>query len=138
MNTKRLLQITAIIALTACAARSGSPDAEWNGGTETSGEIRIDVLNHNFSDATIWAVIRESSRRRLGVVTGKTDETYVLEWDFTQPLRLEIDLLAGSRCLTRPRSGILRSACPMMSSCEPMQTAAVVFIRAAHSIGSCV
>jgi len=102
MNTKRLLQITAILALTSCAARSGSPDAEWNGGNETSGEIRIDVLNHNFSDATIWAVIRESSRRRLGVVTGKTDETYVLEWDFTQPLRLEIDLLAGSRCLTRP------------------------------------
>ena len=102
MNTKRLLQITAIVALTSCAARSGSPDAEWNGGAETSGEIRIDVLNHNFSDATIWAVIRESSRRRLGVVTGKTDETYVLEWDFTQPLRLEIDLLAGSRCLTRP------------------------------------
>lgn len=101
MTMRRLLQLSLLLALTSCATSAGGRESR-EAASHGDDEIRIDILNHNFSDATIWAVIRESSRRRLGVVTGKTDETYVLEWDFTQPLRLEIDLLAGARCLTRP------------------------------------
>jgi len=93
----RLIRLAALLAVASCASASGAPGPSRQGGDE----IHIDVLNHNFSDATIWAVAREAKRNRLGVVTGKTDASYVLAWDFVQPLRLEIDLLAGPRCLTR-------------------------------------
>lgn len=100
MTMTRLLQLAALFALTSCAASAGGREgreAAWRG----DGEIRIDILNHNFSDATIWVFVRNAHRNRLGTVTGKTDESYVLPWDFTQPLSLEIKLLAGPRCLTR-------------------------------------
>ncbi len=100
MTMKRLLQLTVLLALTSCATSAGGREGreqERQGATE----IRIDILNHNFSDATVWVLVRNAHRERLGTVTGKTDETYVLEWDFTQPLSLEIKLLAGPRCLTR-------------------------------------
>lgn len=63
--------------------------------------IRIEVINRNFSDATLWA-ISTGGRQRLGIVTGKTDATFTLDWDFSQPLQIEIDLLAGERCVTAP------------------------------------
>ena len=31
---------------------------------------------------------------------GKGDETFRLTWSFPQPLSIEIDLLAGGRCVT--------------------------------------
>ena len=100
MTMKRLLQLTVLLALTSCATSAGGREgreAAWR----RDGEIRIDILNHNFSDATIWVFVSNAQRERLGTVTGKTDESYVLPWDFTQPLSLEIKLLAGPRCLTR-------------------------------------
>jgi hypothetical protein len=41
-------------------------------------------------------------RQRLGVVTGITTANYQLEWDQPQELQLEIDMLAGDKCLTPP------------------------------------
>lgn len=70
-------------------------------GRAGSGQIRIEVINRNFSDATLWA-ISPGGRQRLGIVTGKTDATFTLDWDFSQPLQIEIDLLAGERCVTAP------------------------------------
>lgn len=70
-------------------------------GRAGSGQIRIEVINRNFSDATLWAISR-SGRQRLGIVTGKTDASFTLDWDFPQPLQIEIHLLAGERCVTAP------------------------------------
>ncbi len=97
MTMRRMLHFIMLLALTSCATSAGGREEAWRG----DGEIRIDILNHNFADATIWVFVRDAHRERLGTVTGKTDETYVLDWDFTQPLSLEIKLLAGPRCLTR-------------------------------------
>ncbi len=97
MTIRRLLQLAVLLALTSCATSAGSREAARLG----NGEIRIDILNNNFSDATIWVFVGNTQRDRLGTVTGKTEETYVLPWDLSQPLSLEIKLLAGPRCLTR-------------------------------------
>lgn len=63
--------------------------------------IRIEVQNHNWSDATLHA-LRGAERHRLGVVIGKTDARYVMEWPTSMQLRIEIDLLAAESCVTRP------------------------------------
>ncbi|MEZ4415843.1 MAG: hypothetical protein R3E10_08805 [Gemmatimonadota bacterium] len=62
-------------------------------------DIRIDVLNLNFSDATLWA-LRGGERIRLGIVRGKQEESFELSWPVSLPLRVEMDFLAGPRCVT--------------------------------------
>lgn len=63
-------------------------------------EVQIQVKNHNFSDATVWALVRDGRRTRLGYVTGKTDAVFTMPWRFPEPLRLEFDLIADVRCVT--------------------------------------
>ena len=62
--------------------------------------VRIEVLNRNFADATIRAIVA-GARRTLGRVTGHTNRTFRLDWPYSRPLRIEIDLLAGQNCITR-------------------------------------
>ncbi len=64
-------------------------------------EVKIHVTNLNFSDATLY-LVTPGSRQRLGIVTGKRSATYTVPWRFSTELRLEIDLLAGAKCTTRP------------------------------------
>ena len=63
-------------------------------------EIRIHILNLNFQDATVWAMVRDGHRERLGTVSGKREAWFTMPWRFSQPLRLEFDLVAGPRCRT--------------------------------------
>lgn len=62
-------------------------------------QIRIEVINNNFNDATLHAR-RGNERQRLGVVTGKSGATYVIDWPISMPLQIEIALLAGGSCRT--------------------------------------
>lgn len=91
-----------VVAAGACAQGGrpiqGDPFSASGDGPQT---ITIHVRNLNFSDATLWAVSR-SGRQRLGVVTGKGDAVFRTSWTFPQPLQIEIDLLAGERCITEP------------------------------------
>lgn len=63
-------------------------------------EVQIQVKNHNFSDATVWALVRDGRRTRLGYVTGKSDAVFTMPWTFSEPLRIEFDLIADVRCVT--------------------------------------
>lgn len=62
-------------------------------------EIRIEVRNDNFHDATVYA-IRLGLRQRLGWVVGFGKDTFKFRWP-TGDLRLEIDLLANGRYYTQ-------------------------------------
>lgn len=97
--TRRLLQASTLLAgalaVSACAARGG-PDSPYAAGSD---RITIEVDNHNWSDATLWAH-RAGARQRLGVVGGKKRASFDMDWSFSQPLEVEIDLLAGGRCIT--------------------------------------
>ena len=93
----------ATLLLGACAGTgsnvSDSPFSAADGEREI---VQIQVLNNNFSDATLWAVVMDSRRIRLGNVTGKTDASFSIPWRFSEPMRIEIDMVAGPRCRTRP------------------------------------
>ena len=82
-----------------CASATGSPGTPF-GEEALDTSVRIYVTNLNFSDATLWAVT-QGSRRRLGILTGKTEEVFTLPWETSLDLQIEIDLLAGPRCTTR-------------------------------------
>lgn len=94
----RLATGATALVLTACAGqRAPSPYT----GTEGATTVELEVRNDNFADATLHA-LRGTERIRLGVVGGHGGRTFRLDWRFSQPLRIEIDLLAGGRCVTEP------------------------------------
>lgn len=99
---------TSLTALTLAFLASGCA----GGGTPTSDgpfaaaadgpqTVSIHVRNLNFSEARLWAVSR-GGRQRLGVIDGKGDAVYRITWAVAEPMQIEIDLLAGPRCLTEP------------------------------------
>lgn len=90
------------LALGGCASGgqtvAGEGDPFDQGARPSS--VRIIVQNRNFSDVRLYAH-RRGSRRMLGSVTGKQDREFTLDWNMTDPLAIEIDMIAGPRCITR-------------------------------------
>jgi hypothetical protein len=87
-----------LVLLTGCSHAGGSSKAYF-ASDPGANSIRVYVTNRNFMDATIWAV-STGTRRKLGIVTGKTDAVFTIPWDIPTGLWLEIDMLAGGRCTT--------------------------------------
>jgi hypothetical protein len=100
MNTvmRRALPLVAALALGGCASGgSGSNGGPFAGRGEPA---LLEVINHNFNDATIWAVFR-AERIRLGTVTGKTSARFQLSPErLFEPVYMEIDLVGGVHCVT--------------------------------------
>jgi hypothetical protein len=100
-NVTRHTLAGALLAATACA--SGGPQSGGSPFSEDLAErqeVRIAIQNNNFSDATLWTLVRDGRRQRLGIVTGKTESVFTVPWTFSEPLRIEFDLVAGPRCVT--------------------------------------
>lgn len=99
-----LLRVTLYVTLFSLLPLAGCSGAGRAPGTAFASEgransIRVYVTNRNFMDATVWAV-SAGSRRRLGIVTGKREGVFTVPWEFSTELWLEIDMLAGRRCVT--------------------------------------
>ena len=62
-------------------------------------EVRLHVQNLNFNEARLFA-IGLGKRTRLGIVGGKRDAVFSIPWDHSEPIRIEIDILAGPKCTT--------------------------------------
>jgi hypothetical protein len=103
--TKAAVLGLVVIASTACLAqgRAIGPDP-FRGGSAGpsggSGEIRIQIRNSNFNEATVYAV-RVGNRRRLGRVQGATDQQFRMPWPYSAQLHFEVDLLASRGCTTQ-------------------------------------
>jgi hypothetical protein len=82
----------------ACARLGGGPENPFDQDRGPS-QVRIIVINNDFNDATLFA-LGSGERRRLGVVTGKTEASYVIPWRLSGPLRIEINILAAGSCTT--------------------------------------
>ena len=63
--------------------------------------INIEIINHSFEDVTLHATW-PGDRVRLGFVTGTRTVNFMLPWARSEMLQIEIDLLAGSECITLP------------------------------------
>ena len=92
------LALASVFGLSACAGRGPTSDP-FSGGFGEPRPVRIEVVNNNFNDATIWAVY-PADRIRLGTVTGKSQSTFSLRTRLAQPVYMEIDLVGGERCVT--------------------------------------
>ena len=98
---KTLMSLAALVVIAACATpgrvvERGEP---FTRDAVAEGTVRLRVQNDNFMDARLYAV-GSSSRQHLGIVAGKQQAVLEIPWDFSKPLRIEIDLLAGPKCTT--------------------------------------
>jgi hypothetical protein len=67
-------------ALSASCVRGGG-QTSFSGGTFASAEpVQITVKNNDFRDAVLYAVWDRRAPQRVGLVTGKTEQTFAVEW----------------------------------------------------------
>jgi len=92
--------LAGVVIISGCASARTSGGNAFSQDMAERNEVEIQVLNFNFADATIWLLVRDSRRMRLGYVTGKSDAVFTIPWTFSEPVRLEFDLLATTRCIT--------------------------------------
>ncbi len=83
------------LGVTACASAGASP---FDDGVEP-GTVHVEVDNQNFYDATIY-VLSGAGERRLGIVRGKTEKTFVARLVGPDHIRLRVRLLAGASFTT--------------------------------------
>ena len=64
-------------------------------------DVRLTVHNNDFRDAVVYAVWSStpvatgaSGRRRVGMVTGKTSQTFTFQWQ-ASVVRIQADFIAG-------------------------------------------
>ena len=87
------------LAAAGCAS-TGTASSPFSDAAPADDQIRIEVRNLNWNEARLYAV-STGRRIRLGTVGGNQDAVYTLDWDFSLPLALEIQLVAGASCTTR-------------------------------------
>jgi len=88
----------ALAALVAGCASVQEPRPDPFSASPTSDEVWLTVENNDFRDATIHAVWN-GVRRRVGTVTGKTSETFRMDWR-SEDVQLAIDFLGGGGYLS--------------------------------------
>lgn len=94
-----LLVVPLSVLLTGCATGQPLEDPYEITSGNRPPRIELVVRNMNFLDARLYA-LRQSGRRLIGEVGGKQDAQFELEWPISEPLRIEIDMVAGPRCVT--------------------------------------
>jgi hypothetical protein len=85
--------IPVALALVALAAACGPRDPSSVRSTQRE-PVRLTVQNNRFEDATIHALWEGGARRRVGMVTGTTTQTFTFDW-VSDVVRLEVDFIAA-------------------------------------------
>jgi hypothetical protein len=87
--------IVLALATAGCASFSGEETRSgWDVGGDRRETVRLTVTNQNFSDARVYA-LWNGERRRLGLVTGNSSQTFTMDWRPGATLRIEVDFVAG-------------------------------------------
>jgi len=97
--TRGTVLAAAVLMLASCSSTAAPGSVTPFTDTVADRSIEIIVDNRNWSDARLYA-IRRGARTSLGVVGGKDQRTFRMDWPIAETLQIEIHMLAGPRCLT--------------------------------------
>lgn len=97
------LALVAVLALAASSCGKGFAQAKnpFAPASADETEVEVRVENQNFGDATVH-VLRGGERIRLGNVTGKSDQSFTLRWNFSLTMEFQIEIIGGQGCAVRP------------------------------------
>lgn len=80
-----------------CGVAQSSSNPFDRGGP---GRVTLEVFNDGWEQVTLHVETR-GGRRYLGRVEGESQETFTFVLEVSQEIAIEVDVLAGGRCLTR-------------------------------------
>lgn len=95
----RRWSLFALVAAASCASGSNARNSAEPFANSRPTTVRIIVQNRNFQDARLYTY-RRGTRSMLGVVGGKEDSDFVIDWDLPEPMYMSIDLIGGGQCRT--------------------------------------
>ena len=91
-----------VIPLMLTAVLLGCGGGQGPGSMDGSASvIRVTVQNDDFRDAVIYANWQGSTRRRMGMATGKASNTFSTQWQ-ASVVQLEAHFIAGGTVLSEP------------------------------------
>lgn len=92
---RAVLALALTLVTAGCASFAGGESRSgWDVGGEGRETVSLRVSNQNFSDARVYA-LWNGERRRLGLVTGNSSQTFTMDWRPGATLRIEVDFVAG-------------------------------------------
>lgn len=100
---RRVLVASTLVFLFGCSGFTPDPRAPSTEPFTDTGRpdsITLLVQNRNFSDARLF-LLRSGATLPLGVVNGKGEEEFKVDWRISEPIRIRIEILAGPSCTTR-------------------------------------
>ena len=89
-----LAMLVTLVAAGCASFAGGESRSGWDVGGEGRETVSLRVSNQNFSDARVYA-LWNGERRRLGLVTGNSSQTFTMNWRPGATLRIEVDFVAG-------------------------------------------
>ncbi|MDA0313325.1 MAG: hypothetical protein O2992_14590 [Gemmatimonadetes bacterium] len=95
---RAIATVCALVLMSVCIGRLGKgPDPFGSRAEQGREQLRVEIQNLNFNDATVFA-LRQGQRIRLGEVTGKSDGKFTVEWNLALPVEFMIDFVGGQSC----------------------------------------
>ena len=98
LRTLGAVVFASVLLVAGCAS---SPDNPLQGVPDHETPVRVTVQNQDFYDAVIYANWIGSTRQRVGMVTGKTTETFEMPWR-AEAVRFEADFVSGGSIFFDP------------------------------------
>lgn len=83
----------AVVSAPAACATGQATESPFRTGRTGDEEVRLTVRNNDYRDATIYAYWN-GARARVGMVIGKTEETFTMRWR-SEDIQLEVDFVGG-------------------------------------------
>lgn len=96
-SSRPILAAASVLAISSCGFAGRAQDDEF--AEPEAREVTLRVRNHNFYDATLYALSAGGQRLRLGITRGNGEETFSFRWPHME-LRVVIDLLAVGASFT--------------------------------------
>lgn len=83
----------AVVSTAAGCFGTRTGDSPFRSGQTGDERVMLTVHNNNYRDATIYAYWN-GVRDRIGMVIGKTEETFTMRWR-SEEIQLEVDFVGG-------------------------------------------
>ena len=97
-RSRLLIGLAVASSTTAACVSSRTVDSPFRSGQSEGDQVMLTVQNHNYQDATIYAYWN-GVRDRVGMVIGKTEETFSMRWR-SEEIQLEVDFVGGGGYFT--------------------------------------
>jgi hypothetical protein len=101
-SARRAVHVAALLCVAlALGCRRGNDRLGALTGSEYDNIVRLTVQNNDFKDCDVYANWQGYGRRRVGMVVGKTSQTFTFEW-VSDWVTFEGDFIAGNTFIADP------------------------------------